>query len=190
MPSKVDELLAKHNAEVQNIRGFVDLTDEAKARRLQEARNRHQGEFAELKAKERERVENKVRQTRKAVYGIPGEATFSDAEKAQINAAYWDARNRVMEVTSEANLRSSSAREELEKLLDLAERAGDPILAAACYHRGLDLGLQSVIDAYLDFRDVEAKRLERYNEALEEQRKVNSVENLLSTALTGKVLQS
>jgi hypothetical protein len=74
--------------------------------------------------------------------------------------------------------------------LDLAERAGDPILAAACYHRGLDLGVQSVVDAYLDFRDDEAKRLERYNEALEERRKVNSVEGLLSNAMASQVLGS
>lgn len=186
--SKVDEILARHSAEVQKIKGFVDLTDEAKARRLNEANNRYQGEFRELKASERERVEKKVRDTRKAVYGVPGQATYTDAEWATINAAYWDARDRVMEVTE--NPRASEAKDELEKLLDLAERSGDPILAAACYHRGLDLGLQSVVDAYLDFRDVEAKRLERYNEALEEQRKVNSVEDLLSTALTGKVLQS
>jgi DNA repair photolyase len=188
MPSKVDDLLAKHNAEVQKIRGFVDLTDEAKARRLSEARAKYQGEFAKAKAAERERVEKKVRQTRKAVYGVPGKATFSDAEKAQINAAYWDARDRVLKVTE--NLKATGSKEELEKLLDLAERAGDPILAAACYHRGLDLGVQPVVDAYLDFREDEAKRLERYNAALEEQRKVNSVENLLSTALTGKVLGS
>jgi hypothetical protein len=186
MPSKVDELLAKHNAEVQKIRGFVELTDEAKARRLSEARTKYQGEFAKAKAAERKRVEEKVRKTRKAVYGVPGEATFSDAEKAQINAAYWDARDRVLKVTE--NLKATGSKEGLEKLLDLAERAGDPILAAACYHRGLDLGYQSVIDAYLDFREDEAKRLERYNEALEEQRNVNSVESLLSNAMAGQVL--
>jgi len=78
----------------------------------------------------------------------------------------------------------------LEKLLDQAERASDPILAAACYHRGLDLAFQSVVDAYLDFRPEEAKRLERYNEALEEQRKVGSVEHLLSSAMASRVLGS
>jgi hypothetical protein len=188
MPSKVDDLLAKHNAEVQKIRGFVDLTDEAKARRLSEARAKYQGEFAKAKAAERERVEKKVRQTRKAVYGVPGKATFSDAEGATLHDAYWKSWDRVTSVTSEANPKAHNSKEELEKLLDLAERAGDPILAAACYHRGLDLGLQSVVDAYLDFRDDEARRLERYNEALEEQRKVNSVEGLLSNAMAGQVL--
>jgi hypothetical protein len=188
MPSKVDELLVKHNAEVQKIRGFVDLTDEAKARRLSEAHAKYQGEFAKAKAAERERVEKKVRQTRKAVYGVPGKTTFSDAEGATLHDAYWKSWDRVTSVTE--NSKTHNSKEELEKLLDLAERAGDPILAAACYHRGLDLGVQPVVDAYLDFRDDEAKRLERYNEALEEQRKVNSVEGLLSNAMAGQVLGS
>jgi hypothetical protein len=122
MPSKVDELLVKHNAEVQKIRGFVDLTDEAKARRLSEAHAKYQGEFAKAKAAERERVEKKVRQTRKAVYGVPGKTTFSDAEGATLHDAYWKSWDRVTSVTE--NSKTHNSKEELEKLLDLAERAG------------------------------------------------------------------
>lgn len=186
MASKVDEILAKHNAEVQKIHGFADLTDEAKARRLAEARDRHQGEFAELKAKERKRVEEKVRKARRAVYGVPGKVTFSDAEWATLHDVYWRAWDRVMEAAKD--IRTGPG--ELEKLLDQAERVGDDILAAACYHRALDVRLQTVVDAYLDQRPDEAKRLANYNEALEEQRNINSAAALLNTAMAGKVLGS
>jgi hypothetical protein len=39
--------------------------------------------------------------------------------------------------------------------LDQAERSGDKLLARAAYHRAIDLGIQSVVDAYLASRPAE-----------------------------------
>jgi hypothetical protein len=60
------------------------------------------------------------------------------------------------------------AREELERLLERAERTGDPELAAAVYHVATELGERSVADSYLEKRPKERQRWEEYVEAMRE----------------------
>ena len=82
------------------------------------------------------------------------------------------------------------AQEELEQILPQAERTGDALLGRAAYHRGLDLGLQPIVDRYLVDKPKEAKAVERYNKALQEQNQSRGFDSLFTQAMTDKAFAS
>jgi hypothetical protein len=148
------EILNARNQEVAQIRGFADLTEEAKQRRIDEVNAKARADYQEaVETQERERAE-RLEKSKKTVFRVPIPATATDAEEAQIHAAYRAAYNDVYSSTlfSES---PGEAQEELERLLDQAERSGDKLLAKAAYHRAIDLGVQSVVDTYLSTRPQE-----------------------------------
>ena len=71
--------------------------------------------------------------------------------------------------------------EELERLLERAERTGDPELAAAVYHVATERGERSVADSYLERRPNEKRRWEEYVEAMRESQ---SLDRLLGRMVT------
>lgn len=72
----------------------------------------------------------------------------------------------------------------------LAERTGDTLLARAAYHRAIDLGVQPVVDSYLEGRPKEAQAWQRYTEAAEEVRESRDVMHVLARGLTERALSS
>jgi len=183
------EILNQRNAEVAKIRGFADLTDEAKERRIAEVSEKARAEYAEAReADERERAE-RLEKSKKAVFRVPVSATATDAEEAQIHAAYRAAWGDVYSATLSPES-PEQAREELERLLGQAERTGDKLLARAAYHRGIDLGVQSVVDAYLASRPSEERAWEAYTAAHEEASQSGDIMHLLGRGLTERALSS
>jgi hypothetical protein len=183
------EILNQRNAEVEQIRQYADLTEEAKERRIAEVNERSRAAYAEaLEANERERAE-RLERSKKAVFRVPIPSSATDAEEAQIHAAYRAAYNDVYSSTvfSES---PGEAQEELERLLGQAERSGDKLLARAAYHRAIDLGIQSVVDAYLSTRPQENKAWETYTEAQEEAGYASSIEGLLERGLAERALNT
>src|SRR5215203_561326 len=82
------EILNRRNAEVERIRGYADLTTEAKERRIAEVSERARAEYEELiEAQERER-EQRLEQTKKAVFKVGYPFGATDGEKAQIRSSY------------------------------------------------------------------------------------------------------
>jgi hypothetical protein len=175
------QILQARNAEVAKIQGFVDLTDEAKDRRIAEVSEKANAEYAEAKEAEQRRVEERVVSSKKAVYGIPTEGAIGEGEKAQIIAAFRSAWSDVSFFNTQ---------EDLGDVLEQAERTGDSLLARAAYHRALDLGLQPIVDRYLQSRPKQAKALERYTKATEEANQAKDISSLFSQALTERALQS
>ena len=183
------EILNQRNAEVAQIRGFVDLTEEAKQRRIAEVNERTQQEYRQAREdQERERAE-RLERSKRAVFRVPIPATASDAEEAQIHAAYRSAYNDVYYAT--ASLESSGeAEDELERHLAQAERSGDKLLAAAVYHRAIDLGVQSVVDAYLSSRPAASRAWESYTTAHQEVNESKGIGFMLERSLTERALSS
>ncbi len=183
------EILNRQNAEIAQIRGYVDLTEEAKNKRIAEVTARARAEYAEAReAGERERAE-RLERTRKAVFRVPVSATATDAEEAQIHAAFRSAYNDVSSSTASPESQGQ-AEEELQRLLQQAERSGDKLLARATYHRGIDLGVQSVVDAYLEQRPAEGKAWESYTQAHQEARESQGLGGLLERSLTDRAFSS
>jgi hypothetical protein len=183
------EILRQRNAEVEQIRGFVDLTEEAKNRRIAEVNERARAQYAgAIEATERERAA-RLERSKQAVFRVPIPATATDAEEAQIHAAYRAAYNDVYSSTifSES---PADAQEELERLLGQAERSGDKLLAKATYHRAIDLGIQSVVDAYLASRPQENRAWESYTAAYQEANQSKDIGHLLERTLTERALSS
>jgi hypothetical protein len=183
------EILNRRNAEVAQIRGYADLTEEAKERRIAEVNERAQAEYAEaVETGKRERAE-RLERTRKAVFSVPTGNVPSDAEAAQIYAAFRGAWGEVLSAT--ANPESpQQVGERLEQILNQAERTGDTLLARAAYHRAIDLGVQPVVDSYLEGRPKEAKAWQRYTAAHQEVSQSKDVMHILADGLTERALSS
>ena len=181
------EILNQRNAEVAKIRGYADLTEEAKNRRIAEVQERAQQDYRQaVEDQKRERAE-RLERTKKAVFRVPVPATATDAEEAQIHAAYRSAYNDVY--SSTRGLTSpAEAQEELERHLHQAERSGDKLLAAAAYHRAIDLGIQSVVDSYLSSRPAASRAWESYTEAHQEESGAQGIGFMLENALTERAL--
>ena len=177
------EILNERNAEVARIRGYRDLTEEAKERRIAEVNERARAEHRQaVEDEERRRVE-RLERTKRAVFRVPIPATATDAEEAQIHAAYRQAFDSVY--SSTRGLESpAEVQEELERHLAQAERSGDKLLARAAYHRGIDLGVQSVVDSYLASRPAEERAWNSYTEAHQEESGAKDIGFMLENALT------
>jgi hypothetical protein len=183
------EILNRRNAEVAKIRNFADLTEEAKERRIAEVSDRARAEYAEAReTEERERAE-RLESSKKAVFRVPIPYGATEAEEAQIHAAFRAAYNEVYSSTVSPES-PERAQEDLERILEQAERTGDKLLARAAYHRGVDLGAQSVVDAYLAARPSENRAWESYTAAYQEVSQTRSVGHLLERGLTERALSS
>jgi hypothetical protein len=184
------EILRQRNAEVEQIRGFVDLTEEAKNRRIAEVNERVRAEYAEaLEANERESAE-RLERFKKAVFRVPVSHLADEGEKAQIFAAYRSALNDVHFATTFAAEDPAEATQELMRLLQQAERSGDELLARAVYHRGIDLGVQEIVNNYLATRPTEEKNWTAYTEAHQEVNQSKDVGHLFERSLTERALSS
>ena len=183
------EILRQRNAEVEKIRGYADLTEEAKHRRITEVNERARAEYAEAReAEERERTQ-RLERTKQAVFRVPIPYGTTDPEQAQIHAAYRAAYNDAYYATIPYEDPAQGA-QELERLLELAERTGDKLLARAAYHRGIDMGAQKVVDTYLAARPKENKVWEAYTAAHEEANQSKGIEHILARGLTERALSS
>jgi DNA-nicking Smr family endonuclease len=150
------EIMNQRNAEVAKIRGFADLTEEAKERRIAEVSERAQAQYAEAReADERERAE-RVEKAEKALFETPYPYAASDVEQAQIRALRRGGYDGVYSSIAFSEDPEYAA-EELDRLLTRAERTGDPERADAVYHVATERGVRKVADAYLEKRP-QAKR--------------------------------
>ena len=180
------EILRRRNSEVARIRGFVDLTEGAKARRIAAVNEAARAEYTEAReAAARERVE-RLERTRRAVFRVPVPATATDAEAVQIHASYRAAYGDVYSSTDATG--PGRAREELERVLGQAERTGEGLMARAAYHRGIDLGVQGIVDAYLAPRPAETGARDSSTEAHREADQVGGVEGMLGDGLVARAL--
>ena len=183
------EILNERNAEVAKIRGFADLTQEAKNRRIAEVNERARAEHRQAVEDEERRRAERLERTKRAVFRVPVSATATDAEEAQIHAAYRQAFNEVY--SSTRGFESlAEAQEALERHLAQAERSGDKLLARAAYHRAIDLGIQSVVDSYLSSRPAEERAWNSYTEAHQEESGSKGIGFMLENALTERALSS
>ena len=123
------------------------------------------------------------------MFRVPIPAGTTDAEEAQIQAAFRSAWGGVYSSTL-ASENPEQAREELERILGQAERTGDKLLARAAYHRAIDLGVQSVVDAYLSSRPQENRAWESYTAAYQEARESRGIGHLLERGLTERAISS
>jgi hypothetical protein len=179
------EILHRRNAEVAQIRGYVDLTEEAKNKRIAEVNERAQVEYEEARTAEQRRIAERLESTKKAVFGIPIPVGTTDAEEAQIHAAYRSAWGEVYSSTRSPESPEHAA-EELQRVLGQAERTGDTLLARAAYHRAIDLGVQDVVDSYLASRPQENRAWESYTQAYQEVNQSRGFDGILERSLTDR----
>jgi hypothetical protein len=183
------EILNQRNAEVAKIRGFADLTEEAKERRIAEVNERAQAQYAEAReADERERDE-RVEKAEKALFETPYPYAASDVEQAQIRAlrrsAYEGVYNSIALVPD-----PEYVNEELDRLLTRAERTGDPELADAVYQVATEKGVREVADAYLEKRPQAKRRWEEFVAASQEVSQSRDIMHLIGRSLTERALSS
>jgi hypothetical protein len=123
------------------------------------------------------------------VFRIPVSATSTEAEEAQIHAAFRAAYNDVYSSTRSLE-GPEKAREELERILQQVERTGDKLLDRSVYHRGIDLGLQGVVDAYLASRPSENRAWESYTAAYRHVYESRGIGHILERGFAERALSS
>ncbi len=167
MTTPTIEIKQNLDRELEQIRGYADLTPEAKHRRIAEAYEKAQADYREaIETQERE-IRERVEKAERAVFALSYPFTASDEEKAQIRAAHRAAYNDVYYSVAFSESPQETD-EELERLLTRAERTGDPELARAVYHVATEKGSRKVADSYLSSRPAERKRWEEYAAARQE----------------------
>ena len=183
------EIRQRLNSEVEQIRGYADLTHEAKQRRIAEAREKAQAEYQEAVEAEERAVQERAEKAEKALFQSSYPYGASEVEMAQLRALRRSAYDAVYDRTAPGFEsgdpdRLRGAREELERLLQRAERTGDPELAAAVYHVATERGERIVADSYLETRPNEKRRWEEYVEAMRES---ESLERLFDRMVTERL---
>lgn len=171
------EILNRRNAEVAKIRGYADLTEEAKRRMMAEAYEEASGRHRELVAEGERKAAERLERLERVVMGIRYPLHASDGDKELVRMSYRDAYDRAERAAGEA-VREGDL-EKLTALLQRAERSGDPHLADAVYHVCTERGLRVVADSYLESRPTERKRWEEYAEARRETESANFVNRVL-----------
>ena len=178
------QILQERDAEIASIRGRVEWTEEAKNERIAAVHEWAQREYAEAREAERERIQQRLESAKRAVFQVPGGYLSSDAEQAQIMAAFRSARKDVLSATKIEDREShAQVGQTLASILDEAERTGDPLLARAVYHRAIDVGEQGIVESYLSTRKTEAAAWQRYTEAAQEAQQASSFESLYATGM-------
>jgi hypothetical protein len=183
------EISRRLDAEAEQIRGYADLTEEAKQRRIAEAREKAQAEYQEAIEAEERQIQERAGRAEKALFQSSYPYGASEVEEAQLRALRRSAYDAVHDRTTPGFESGDPkgvryAREELERLLQRAERTGDPELAAAVYHVATERGERSVADAYLETRPNEKRRWEEYVAAMTE---TQSLDRIFGRAITAKL---
>lgn len=189
MATPTIEISRRLDAEVEQIRGYADLTEEAKQRRIAEAREKAQAEYQEAIEAEERQIQERAGRAEKALFQSSYPYGASEVEEAQLRALRRSAYDAVHDRTTPGFESGDPkgvryAREELERLLQRAERTGDPELAAAVYHVATERGERSVADAYLETRPNEKRRWEEYVAAMTE---TQSLDRIFGRAITAKL---
>jgi len=182
------EILNRRNSEVAKIRGYADLTEEAKERRIAEVSESAQAEYAEAREAAELEIRERAEKAEKALFETPYPYGASDVEQAQIRAIRRGAYDGVY--NSLFMLEPEEAREELDRLLTRAERTQDPELADAVYHVATERGERSVADSYLENRPKAKRRWEEFVAASQEVNEARSMEHVLARGLTERALSS
>jgi hypothetical protein len=185
VPASPTEIKRRLDTEVEKIRGYADLTDEAKRRRIAEAYEKAEAEHREAVEAQERQVRERVEKAEKTVFATPYPYGASVVEQAQIRAARRAAYNDVYSAIAFSE-DPGYTDTELERLLERAERTQDPELAAAVYHVATERGARKVADSYLEKRPAEKRRWEEYVTARQE---ADSLERVFERAMTGGALQ-
>ncbi len=188
MSDKATQIAQEFNARVAQIRGSVDLTDEAKRRKIAEAYEQAEPEYREAVAEAERKIHERAEKAEKAVFAPDYPFAASDVEQAQIRALQRSAYDAVQGSLYFLEP-GEDMREELEALLVRAERTGDPEFARAVYHVATERGERSVADSYLEKRPQEKKRWEEYVSARHEAEHLNSPMGILGRAMGASLIK-
>jgi hypothetical protein len=188
MATDPTEIINRRNAEVAKIRGYADLTEEAKNRRIAEVSERARAEYQEAREAAEREIQERRDKAEKALFETPYPYGASDVEQAQIRALRRGAYESVHD--SLYFLGAEEAGEELERLRVRAERTQDTELADAVYHVATERGERSVADAYLETRPQARRRWEEYVAAQTEVSQSGDILNIIGRGLTERALRS
>jgi cystathionine beta-lyase/cystathionine gamma-synthase len=175
------EILRRRDAEIEKVRSYVDLTSEAKQRRIDETTEKANADYREAREAEAQRLEKRLRDSEKAVFSVVDDTMASASERAAIHSAYRAAVGEVRWVAMEES-EGVGTQQALLDLLKRAERSGDTLMQKAVFHYGVDNALQPIVDQYLDSKPSENSKWERYAAAVAEHQQANDPINLLTRA--------
>jgi hypothetical protein len=180
------QIIGERDFRIEEIRTNGDLTPEAKQRHIDALQQWATQELDTVREHDKQKREQRLAQTKKAVFEVPTGNTPTGAEQSQIWAGFRSAYKDVLSATENP----LQAHETLQEIMDQAERTSDGHLARAAYYRGIDLGIQEVIDRFHSTRTTSEARekWENYVAAQQQMDESQSFERLLESAFTEQQL--
>jgi hypothetical protein len=188
MDTSATQIRQDLDRELETIRGYADLTEEAKRRRIAEAYEKARPAYERAVEAEEWRIAERVGKSEKAVFATRYPMGTTEAEMASIRAARRSAYNDVYNSVAFSG-GPQDTEEALERLLERAERTDDPELADAVYHIATERGSRVVADAYLEKRPAEKKRWDEYVAARQEDENSRAFEGLYGRAMEDRLMK-
>jgi len=159
--------------EVEKIRGYADLTPEAKARRMAEAYERAEADYRQAIEDQEREAAQKVARAEKKVLGMRLPMSASDAEAETFRMSYRDAYEKA-HYAGYLEENPQATQEELARLLQQADNSGDSQLADAGFHVATLKGIREVADAYLESRPAQKRVWEEFVAAKREEEEIKN----------------
>ena len=157
--------------EVSKINRDPDLSEEAKARYTQEARERAQRKYAEIIDDRDKAIAERLEQNEKRLFKLSyPKDTVTDSEKETFCASYRQAAFHLLDASEEA----------VSRMMPRALRTGDTVLEQAAYHESIERGLSEVGD---ENRGRYPKAAEAWTTYVRDRRAAESRENIPAGAL-------
>jgi plasmid stabilization system protein ParE len=195
--TEAQSLLSERDAEIQSIQNRVEWTEEAKRDRINAIKQVYQKEYEEVKAKEQQKLLSDVETSKAAVYKLPMEAHASQAERAQVQAAFkrvWD------DVEFETSGDEVNVPEKLASMLEYATTFGFELLEEAVYRKAVQIAeannpnlhpafqtdVSHIIESYHARHPEAARKYQKYADARARRDKASDVLSRLFQAQTSQ----
>ena len=157
--------------EAAKINREPDLSDEAKARYVGEAKERAQAKYAEIIDGHDQAIRDRLEQNESRLFKLSyPKDTVTDSQKETFRASYRQAAFHLLDAPAET----------LSRMMSRALRTGNTALGQACYHEAIERGLSEVGDEY---RERYPTAAEHWNTYVRDRRASESREHILAGAL-------
>lgn len=169
--SELDQNRRELSEESAKINANPDLSDEAKARYIAEARARAQQKYVQLIDGHDQAVRDTLEANERRLFSLSyPKDCLTESQKEGYRGAYRQAALSLFGADEET----------ISRAMSRAFRTGDAVLELACYHESIERGLSEVGDEY---RERHSKAAEAWNVYVRDRRAAESREHILAGAL-------
>lgn len=188
------KIIRERDATIQAIRANATLSEGYKEAQIYAARDSARDEINRMREREQRELAQELLASKKAVWRIPMERDLNQADRERIMEIYRTLADTVSIMTAD----TKEAKEQLNALMDQAERTSDNLLMRVAYHRALELhsaasplggpNLESIMKRFWAENPDDERAVQRHNAAIERSNETRSFEHLYAIGMADRAL--